>query len=299
MYLGASFWVVGLLWGQLQHFSKNPKFTAQDRTALKAAKQWVDSGPVGGTDGSVTYRFGERTPTLVCSLFHVCSADLEPGEEITGIQVGDTMRWTVDIGHSGMGARKQLSVVFKPSDAGLKTNALIFTTRRKYALNLLSHRTLFLPTVKFSYPEDPQLKLLELQARVEQTEREQESARVDSVGLQIEDLDYAYELSGDSPSWRPIQVFSTKRQTYIRFPAGVEYKEVPVFTVTRDKNFGKKVLLVNYRIKHMKGTTFFEVDGLFEQAQLISGVGGERQAVVITYKGGSQPAAMKGQKWKR
>lgn len=300
--ISLSITLASLLWTQsgseIELFSSDPRLTEHDRAALREAKRWLDSGPVGGVDGSVTYTYGERTPTLICSVLHVCSLDLQVGEEITGLKIGDKVRWLVEIAHSGEGSSKQVSVVFKPTDAALKTNIQIFTSRRKYTLNLLSTRKYFTPTIKFHYPEDPELKLLRLQAEAETQQQEKETRRVEPLGLLLEDIDGNYLIEGDAP-WKPTRVYSSNRQTAIVFPEGTQYRGLPVPIIIHQKGTRATQSLANYRVLEKDGTPILVIDALFDQAQLVQGVGAGRQQLTITRKGFSPRQQAKGPLWKR
>ena len=66
---------------------------------------------------------------------------LQPGETITSVAAGDTVRWTVGDTTSGSGAEQRMHIFVKPFSAGLRTNLVITTSRRVYHLALESRPT--------------------------------------------------------------------------------------------------------------------------------------------------------------
>lgn len=97
----------------------------------------------------------------------------------------------------------------------------------------------------------------------------------DGAAVSISQLDFAYTLDGKA-SWRPEQIYSDGRQTYIRLPSSVRNTEMPVLLVRRDK----AEVLTNYRVKD----TTLVVDEVFTEAVLLAGVGKQQQRVIIKKK---------------
>lgn len=67
-------------------------------TAIKGTElstQWQeDNGVVTrGPDGKIVFLFGEVQPSVVCSPLQVCDIELEPGEIVRDVLVGDSVRW--------------------------------------------------------------------------------------------------------------------------------------------------------------------------------------------------------------
>ncbi len=63
---------------------------------------------------------------------------LQPGETLTSVAAGDTVRWTVGDTTSGSGETKRTHLLVKPFAAGLSTNLVITTDRRVYHVQLTS-----------------------------------------------------------------------------------------------------------------------------------------------------------------
>lgn len=49
-----------------------------------------------GPDGKVVFLFGETQPSVVCSPLQVCDIELQGGEIVRDVLVGDTVRWKVE-----------------------------------------------------------------------------------------------------------------------------------------------------------------------------------------------------------
>ncbi len=63
---------------------------------------------------------------------------LEPGEQLTAVSAGDTVRWVVGDTTSGEGGAAQVHVLVKPFAAEQQTNLVITTDRRTYYAELRS-----------------------------------------------------------------------------------------------------------------------------------------------------------------
>ena len=59
-----------------------------------------------GDNASVEFRFGESLPSIVCAILQVTDIELEKGETITHINLGDSTRWTVESAVSGSRAEQ-------------------------------------------------------------------------------------------------------------------------------------------------------------------------------------------------
>ena len=150
---------------QALHFS-NPeiRLTPQERAALDLAKKWKAGAstqgvkPVVGADGAIRFLFGATQPSIVCAVLQVCDVELQPGEQVNSLHLGDTARWTVEPAVTGSGKSEVQHLIIKPMDTGLETSLIVTTDRRTYHLRLRSHRTEFMPRVAFTYPEDAMAK---------------------------------------------------------------------------------------------------------------------------------------------
>jgi type IV secretion system protein VirB9 len=249
--------------------------TAKEKRALRLSEEYRDRNipPVMTDAGRVTFTYGVTQPSVICAPFMVSDIELQPGEMVNDVVLGDTARWKVVVARSGYPEATHLIV--KPLDAGLETMAVITTDRRTYHIKLVSQSSGHTPYVGFLYPEEEERALrAQIAAQQRQTEH-QMTVTPDGAAVSISQLDFAYTLDGKA-SWRPEQIYSDGRQTYIRLPSSVRNTEMPVLLVRRDK----AEVLTNYRVKD----TTLVVDEVFTEAVLLAGVGKQQQRVIIKKK---------------
>ena len=91
--------------------------------------------PIVETSQFIQFPFGRLTPKISCSPLIACDIALQPGEKITGVYPGDTLRWLFEEALSG---EQQMHVIFKPQESDITTNAIITTSKRTYHLELIS-----------------------------------------------------------------------------------------------------------------------------------------------------------------
>jgi type IV secretion system protein VirB9 len=184
----------------------------------------------------------------------VTDVALQEGEELIAVSAGDTVRWIVGDTTSASGADRRVHILVKPVRADLKTNLVITTNRRLYLLELTSTEKNWMASISWDYPRD-RLLLLQRQAQ-----RAEKAAPV-TDGIALERLAFRYQISGDSPSWRPLRAFDDGERVYIQFPAGIAQGELPPLFVV---GAGDKAELVNYRYR----SPYYVVDRLFTVAEL-------------------------------
>lgn len=254
----------------------NPKavpLTDKEKKALQLSGGWsrqsVEPVLVGG--GKVVYVHGASLPTIVAAPMQVCDVELQAGETVHEIVVGDSSRWMVDSGTAGSGAGATAHLFIKPVDSGLESSAVITTDRRVYHMRLVSQRSGHTPYVGFLYSESLKQQATWKQAR-DAREQEWSSTSVDGRPADLSALNFNYEVKGKA-RWKPERVYDDGRQTFIRLPENSASGEMPVLLVRK----GKQDVLVNYRVKD----SAMIVDGLFERIALIIGVGGDQEKVEI------------------
>jgi type IV secretion system protein VirB9 len=200
---------------------------------------------------------------------------LQPGEAITSVAAGDTVRWTVGDTTSGSGDDRRVHILVKPYSAGLRTNLLISTSRRVYHLELESRPGAAMAALSWTYPQDELIAL-------RRSREAAEAAAPVASGLVVENLNFSYTISGDRPAWRPIRAFDDGRQTFVEFPASIAVGEAPPLFLVGD---GGDAQLVNYRV----AGRYYVVDRLFAAAELR--LGERRQQVVRITRSGSERRA--------
>lgn len=232
--------------------------TPKEEEALRLASEWSDRPvkPIQTAAGKVVYVYGATLPTVIGAPMQISDIELQAGEVVNEILLGDTARWLAESGSSGDGI---YHVFVKPLDAGLVSSLVVTTNKRTYHLKLVSRASGHTPYIGFIYPE--QAAAL---ADRDRRERLLATAEISGQTVDLSGLDFGYRVRGRA-SWKPIQVYNDGRLTFIRLPDSAARSEAPVLLALR----GNTEQMVNYRFRNHT----YEVDGLFEHLALISGVG--------------------------
>ena len=216
-------------------------------------------------NATAVYPFSEGTIYRVYTApERVTDIALQPGENLVAVASGDTVRWVIGDTSSGIGAEKRVHVLVKPFSAGLATNLVITTDRRTYHVALSSTGGPAMAGLSWSYPQDALLA-------VRRAQEAAAAAAPVAAGLEIERLNFGYEISGDLPDWRPLRAFDDGRQTFIEFSPSLAVGEAPPLFLVGGKG---EAQLVNYRVRGR----YYVVDRLFDAAELR--LGAKRQQVV-------------------
>jgi len=250
---------------------------AEIRAALKA---WKDTGraPIIRTDEFIQYPYGLTEAVLVCQPLRVCDIELEAGEEVMNVSLGDAGRWLANPAFSGDHDTPTPHVLVKPTEFGIATNAVITTTRRTYYLALVSPAkggATPARRVKFYYPQDlVQQANGVFRAKAEERKREAQTTAAHLSRVALDSLNFDYQIDGAKVPWRPVRVFDDGTRVYIQMPAAMRVTEAPALLVeTRTGD----IALVNYRLRQR----YYIVDKLFETAVLVVGVGSHQDRVTI------------------
>jgi type IV secretion system protein TrbG len=262
--------------------SPSAPLNATEMQAVALARRWKNRAemPQRGEDGVVRFLYGATLPTVVCAPLQVCDMALQPGEIINSVNVGDKVRWNISPGISGSADGRVTHLIIKPVDAGLVSSLVIETDRRTYAIKLVSTQHEWMPLVAFNYPDDMQRQW----SAYRQTVAFGTAATRLPSGENVANLDFGFRVSGDSPRWRPLRVYSDGAKTYIQFPRTLGSGTAPAL-VALDNDGGwfssATQQMVNYR---MQGDRYI-VDRVLDRAELVSGVGSSQTRVVITRDG--------------
>jgi P-type conjugative transfer protein TrbG len=204
---------------------------------------------------------------------------LESGEELVSVSAGDTVRWVIGDTTSGAGSSQRVHILVKPTRPDLKTNLVINSNRRTYHLELTATPDTWMASVSWEYPLDQLAMIKGANVRAESTSPVAE-------GIAVERLNFRYEISGGTPSWRPLRAFDDGAKVYVQFPAGIAQGEMPPLFIV---GAGDKSELVNYRVR----SPYYIVDRLFGAAELRLG-GKDAQVVRISRTDAAGRAADKG-----
>lgn len=245
--------------------------SAKEKKSLRLSKNWSAKGaaPFLTGNGKLMYVHGASMPTVLASPMQVCDVELQEGETVNEIVVGDSARWMVEAGQAG----NTTHLFIKPVDAGLETSAVITTDRRVYHLRLISSRDDFTPYVGFTYANDLRRHATQQQAAKSKEEYlNSTSISIEGKNQNLDELNFDYSVTGKA-SWKPKRVYDNGQQTFIRLPASVKSNEMPILLVRK----GKKNILVNYRVKEQA----MIVDGIFDKIVLVIGIGASKKQVTI------------------
>lgn len=256
---------------------KNPALTPQEREALSIARKWQNGNattlkPVQGPDGSIRFLFGAQQPSVVCAVMQVTDIELEPGEVINSLHIGDAVRWLVEPAVTGSGAAEVQHIVVKPMDIGLETSLMATTNRRTYHVRLKSHKDQYMPRVSFIYADSVMARW---EAQKTRQKEEREKRTLPESGEYLGNLDFGYRISGNG--LKPVRVYNDGAKTIIQMPASMSTAEAPSLLVLD----GNEEVMVNYRLQEDR----FIVDNLFDKAMLVAGVGSKQKKTVITREG--------------
>ncbi len=244
---------------------------------------------------SVRYPFGHSDPLLYCKPLRVCDLELQPGEQVLDVALGDTELWHADRMESGPAGLRTPHVIFKPRMDGIATNAVITTDRRIYHLGLVArpdetgqNRQRYVRHASFYYPDAMVTAWTSAEERRRLAERAELAAATPDEPAIPPRLYHGYEVSGDTVPWRPEEVFDDGARVYIRMPTAMHVTESPGLWVIDEQG---EQHLVNYRVRD----GHYIVDKIFSKARMAVGVGTKADEVYITRQKPSEVAAAQAQ----
>lgn len=252
--------------GQLQRVPQPaPARHSEKRPTLEViadANRKAAAGPErdGYFNAIMTYDFADGALFQVYTApLRLTAIQLQPGEKIIGKPAaGDTIRWVMGVGRSGIDGAEQQHLYVKPTRAGLQTTMIINTDRRTYYLELRSFEETYMAAVRWRYPTDEVAQIEGAAAREDVLAR---TTTATNVNLDAINFGYRVSVEKGKPSWAPVQVFDDGRKTFIRFPAAMLTREAPALFVLSSTN---ETQLVNYRVKN----DYYIVDRLVDRAEL-------------------------------
>ncbi len=264
--------------------------TPQEQQGVQMTDQWAaksaDFQTQSSVNGSVVLTFNSSLPAVTAAVLELTDVELQPGEAVTSVNIGDTARWVIAVTNSQEGELQRPHLIIKPLDEGLKTSLVVTTTKRTYHLLLQSSFDRFMHYVTFNYPEDPEVAALE-QKRAAELAALQRSAvrtRADSLAKLPKPVSpgpavptVSYGISGSAP-WQPLYAYTDGVKTYIQMPPTMSQTEAPSLLVLRRGKglWGDDKVIVNYRVQHNR----YIVDSVLDRAVMVIG----RDEVKLTKK---------------
>ncbi|MBF6568032.1 MAG: P-type conjugative transfer protein TrbG [Candidatus Binataceae bacterium] len=258
---------------------------AEVQAALKEHQQdgkWL----VYRTAEYTLYPYNEKPePAVDCAPLRTTDIQLQPGETITDVALGDTERWMATPAASGDPRNAVPHLAVKPQVPGIETNLTIYTTKHIYHL-LLRSRGRAMQEVEFYYPDELAETMKAADTAVASAKQEAADPPGDSgnivkvAAVDPAQLNFAYTVAGPNIPWKPVRAFDDGSHVYVQMPAGMRSSEAPALLI----NAGSGTQMVNYRVKG----NYYVVDRLFSDAILVSGVGRDQDRVIISYAGGAR-----------
>src|SRR5271156_5917340 len=218
----------------------------------------------------------EPEPVVNCAPLRTTDIQLQSGETITDVALGDTERGMATPAASGDPRNAVPHLAVKPQVPGIETNLTIYTTRHIYHL-LLRSRGHAMQEVEFYYPDELSEAMKEADAaaaNAKQASVDPPGESNDSVKVAAVDpaqINFAYTVAGPNVPWKPVRAFDDGSHVYVQMPAGMKSSEAPALLI----NAGSGTQMVNYRVKG----NYYVVDRLFSDAILVAGVGRDQDRV--------------------
>jgi len=261
---------------------------AQTPEVRAAVKQHEENGkwPIYRTPGSVIYPYDEGPePVLDCAPLRTTDIQLQPGETITDVAMGDTERWMATPASSGEPRKPVPHLAVKPQAPGIATNLTIYTTKHIYHL-LLRSSGRAMQEVEFYYPDEVLAAMKEADAAAAKDGTAgdppgDDNASVAKIAaIDPGQLNFSYKIDGANVPFRPVRAFDDGSHVYIQMAPGMKTSDAPALLIAA----GGGTQMVNYRVEG----NYYVVDRLFNQAILVSGVGRQQDRVTIAYAGESR-----------
>ena len=268
--------------------NQTPPVPLSYRATDAASQQWLQTGSapdIIGTNGQVMYAYGQSRPTITCAPMHVCVINLLPGEHITSLSIGDSVRWLVQPTNAG----DRPVVIVKPTQAGLVTNLVVTTDAgRVYYMTLISDKHDYVPLVGFYDPQQLVINLQQQAAQARTAEQAKAQAKKQAVVAPLGDidpakLDFDFRCKADdnhadidNADLLPVRVFAGGGHTYLQMPQAMKFTDAPAVFNTSDGS----TELMNSRLVHGD----YVIDGLPTRFKLVLGVGKNSRAVTCHHE---------------
>lgn len=250
------------------------RYNALEDAAIAQAKVWQSGGkakPMMSSDGMVVFPFGQSMPKLTCSPTRACDVEMQGGEKVKKVILGDSVNWTWDGAASVERGQTVQHVVFQPKDNDLESNVIITTDRRTYHIKLYAPKQegVYLNRIGFYYPQELVSSWEDKMGAEAEVKAKEEGFNVLATAVPVDKLDYGYRIEGKA-DFKPLRVINDGERVYLEMPDSVRNGESPVLALLNDKD---EAMVVNYR-RHEDPVTkkvHYIVDKLFAKAELHMG----------------------------
>lgn len=275
--------IIVLLGSAVSEFAvAGQRYNELEDAAVAQARVWQAGGkakPIMSSDGKVIFAYGQSMPKLTCSPTRACDVEMEPGEKVKKIVLGDKINWEWQPAESVERGHVVQHVVFQPRDNNVESNVIITTDRRTYHIKLYAPKRegVYLNRVGFYYPEDLVSDWQEKAGSVEAAQVKEEHINIMPVAITPDKLDFDYRIEGEA-GFKPVRVMNNGEQVFLEMPDSLRVSTNPVLLLLDEKGMA---MPVNYRrdIDPDSKKIHYVVDKLFTQAQLVDGA----EKVIITW----------------
>src|SRR5260370_28505617 len=212
----------------------------QPAEVREAIEEHAKSGkwPLYKTARQVIYAYDQGpAPVVDCEPLRTTDIQLQAGETITDVAMGDTERWMATPASSGDPSDPVPHLAVKPQGPGISTNFTIYTTKHIYHLALRSRPGHAMQEVEFYYPDEllSSMKKADeaaVQARAGGvTDVDPPGAVVPVTAVDPGHLNFSYTISGPQMPFRPVRAFDDGTHVYIQMPAGMKSSQAPALMV--------------------------------------------------------------------
>ena len=252
-----------------------------DPSLMAAFKEYAQTGKAPDIKTTGFERFAympEQQPIINCEPFQETIIALEPGERFTSITSGDPKNLSYMVAVAGAATGVEIQhVLVKPAAPKMSTNLVIVTDKRVYnILIVVGARGEVTRNVSFWYPQ-------QMISSVNNSIDKKNDVAMNAEKmpqLNLANANFNYKLDYDSwskPSWYPVRVFDDGKRTWIELPKGADSKNIPTVLIQTDSGQDSKYQQSYY-------SPYILIEGVFGQAKLISGVGGDQVQVDIVNK---------------
>ena len=261
--------------------SPDRAMTAKERIGVSAAQRWIGQSqtPRLDHDGVLHFTDGRGQVQIVTAVNHVTDIRLEPGENVLlPISVGDSDGWKIHTVLGRQDGQPVAHITVKPDDAGLSSNLVIHTSKRTLSIELASRQREFMPLVALDAVQSDEQPISLLTAA-------QASSVQTPCDLPPSVPKEQFSLSGDAVPWRPLAVYwvttPVGTKTCVTFPDGIGSGDLPaLLELGTDGTWFTSATkrIVNVRFVNRQ----FMVDEALNRFILVSGVGGDQEAITVT-----------------
>lgn len=273
-----NFFRVGVLLGAAilvhGHVLAQKRYNHLEDAATAQAKIWQAGGkarPLMSSDGKIVFAYGQSMPKLTCSPMRACDVEMEAGEKVNKVILGDGVNWQWDAAESVERGKVVQHVVIQPKDKDLETNAIITTDRRTYHIKLYSPTLegAYINRMGFYYPAELVSSWNDKMAADAAVQQKEQNLNVMAAPVSPGQLAFDYRVDGDA-DFKPLRVFNNGEQVFIAMPDSLRNGENPAFILIDESG---KEMVVNYRrdVDPNTGSIHYVVDKLFAKGELRRG----------------------------